>query len=105
MSDRLGQIRALLADAPDDAFLLYALATELTRGGNAEAGIATFERLRARHPDYIGLYYHLGTALATAGRKFDADAVYADGIERARRLGDRHALSELMNVRMNLEVD
>ena len=104
MSDRLQQIRTLLTSSPDDAFLLYALATELTQAGEVAAGIVAYEDLRARHPDYVGLYYHLGAALAAAGRSGEADAAYADGIARARRLGDQHALSELMNARMNLAV-
>lgn len=105
MPNRLAQLRALLEATPDDAFLGYALATELYRSGDHAAGIAAFEALRARHPDYVGLYYHLGAALAERGQREAADAVFADGIARARRLGDRHALAELQNIRLNVGLE
>lgn len=91
----------MLADNPDDAFLTFALATELRNAGRLEAAVETFTALRERHPDYLGLYYHLGAVLLELGRVTAADEVFADGIARARRLGDHHTLSELQNIRTN----
>ncbi len=95
----------MLTATPADAFLNFALATELVNAGDLEGGRAAYERLRAEHPEYIGLYYHLGSTLLKLGRGAEADAVFADGIERARAAGDQHSLSELQNVRLNARLD
>ena len=105
MNDRLAQIRALLAASPGDAFLAYALATELVQSGDLVAGVAAYEDLRRRHPDYVALYYHYGAALLALERPDEADAVFADGITRARAAGDQHAVSELQNIRLNASLD
>ena len=105
MNDRLAQIRALLAASPDDAFLGYALATELVQAGDLGAAVDAYGALRRRHPDYVGLYYHYGATLLKLDRGDEADAVFADGIERARAAGDQHALAELQNLRLNASLD
>ena len=105
MNARLQQIRALLADSPDDAFLLYALATEWVQTGELEEAAAAFADLRARHPDYVGLYYHYGATLLKLERRAEADAVFAEGIARARAAKDRHALAELQNIRLNASLE
>ena len=105
MNARLQQIRALLAETPDDAFLLYALATEWVQAGELERATEAFANLRARHPDYVGLYYHYGATLLKLGRAEAADAVFAEGIAVARAAGDRHALSELQNIRLNASLE
>lgn len=105
MNDRLAQIRALLADAPEDAFLNYALATELVQAGRLDDAVVAYETLRRRHPDYVGLYYHYGETLLKLGRGDEADAVFADGIARAKAVGDQHALAELQNLRLNASLD
>lgn len=95
----------MLAATPGDAFLAYALATELCNGGDLSAGVQAFEQLREAHPSYLGLYYHLGAALIKLERPAEADAVFADGITRAHAAGDHHALAELRNVRMNAQLE
>ncbi len=105
MPDRLQRIREMLSATPGDAFLQYALATELCNAGDLAAGIAAYESLRSVHPDYLGLYYHLGATLLKIGRTADADVVFADGIARSRAAGDQHTLSELQNIRLNAQLD
>ena len=105
MNARLPQIRALLAESPDDAFLLYALATEWVQAGELERAAEAFADLRARHPGYVGLYYHYGATLLQLGRATEADAVFAEGIAQAAAAHDQHALAELRNIRLNAALD
>ena len=105
MNARLAQIRALLAESPGDAFLLYALATEWVRAGELERAAEAFADLRARHSDYVGLYYHYGATLLKLERAGEADAVFAEVIAQARAAGDQHSLSELQNIRLNASLD
>ena len=105
MNARLQQIRALLAESPDDAFLLYALATEWVQAGELEKAAAAYADLRARHPDYVALYYHYGATLLQLARPAEADAILAEGIAQARTAGDQHALAELQNLRLNASLE
>lgn len=99
---RKAHIEALLKDAPDDAFLRFALAKELEKEG-ADAGARdVYERLLADQPEYVGTYYHLGKTLERLGAAGDAWRVYSDGIAVTKRLGEQHAMRELAGARLEL---
>ena len=103
--DRMKKILSLLEDQPDDQFLNYALAQEYQRQENYELAIRQYRRLKEINEEYVGLYYHLADCLTQLGTKSEAMMVYDEGIIVAKRLNDQHALSELQNARMNLEMD
>lgn len=102
---RLEQLQSLLADSPQDSFLLFAVAKEFESQGNDEQARAHYEQLRRADPDYIGLYYHLGKLLERQSDLAGAVAVYRDGIDRARSAGDLHAMSELAGAKLALTDD
>ena len=54
---RLEQLREMLAEEPNDPFLIYALATEYLNTDKAKARLY-FEILLSKYPDYAGTYYH-----------------------------------------------
>jgi tetratricopeptide (TPR) repeat protein len=95
----------MLGDDPDNAFLLYALAKEYEYQQQTTEALDTFLDLKGKHPDYVGLYYHLGKLLESTGRPEDALAAYNEGVQVAKQLADHHALSELLNARANLETE
>ena len=99
---RLQQLLQLLAESPDDAFLLFALAKEEEKLGRPEKALARFLELREKRPDYTGLYYHLGKLYEDQQQPAAAWEAYSTGMEVARRAGDQHALSELAGARLNL---
>lgn len=103
--DRLEQLKRMLEEDPDEAFLMYAMAKELENQGLHEKALGWFSDLKSKHPDYVGMYYHLGKLLETLRRKEDALVSYDEGIQVARRLSDHHALAELMNAKTNLEME
>jgi len=96
--DRLAKLLEFLKNEPDDAFLLYALATEYLRLNQADTALNYYERLMTDHPKYVGTYYHLGKLYEALNRKDDAISTYETGMKTARELRDNHALSELQGV-------
>ncbi|MDX1685604.1 MAG: tetratricopeptide repeat protein [Saprospiraceae bacterium] len=103
--ERMEHIKSMLAAEPKDEFLHYAMAQEYQKNEQYQEAIEWYNKLKELNPDYVGLYYHLAECLAKSGAKSEAMGVYDQGIEVAARLQDLHALSELKNARLNLEMD
>ncbi len=99
---RKAQIEAMLADSPQDSFLRFALAKEHEKEGAAAGAREVYEAIVADDPDYPGTYYHLGKLLEKLGEDAEAWRVYTTGIAVTKRLGEKHAMSELAGARMEL---
>jgi tetratricopeptide (TPR) repeat protein len=95
MSNRLTALLQLLEADARDSFTIFALAKEYeTLGDDAEA-LRYYTRLQELDPGYVGLYYHLGKLYERMARPEAALSAYRQGLEAARKAGDRHAWSEL----------
>lgn len=103
MSARLEQLLKFLEQSPGDAFLRFALAKEYEKLGDDDRTARYYALLLDENPDYIGTYYHYGKWLEHRDQPLQALAVYDRGIALARSQGDRHALSELSEARLNLD--
>lgn len=99
---RKAQIQAMLADSPTDAFLRFALAKEHEKEGDDAGAKKIYEALVAEQPEYVGTYYHLGKTLERLKEETEAWRIYSEGITVTKRLGERHAMSELAGARMEL---
>ena len=99
-NDRLNQLNQFLAENPDDPFLLFALARETEKLGDAEQALEAYRKLASEHPGYIGTYYHFGNLLRTFGKENEAQEVFRLGMLQARKAGDNHALAELQRIAM-----
>lgn len=105
MTNRLQVLLDLLQSSPDDSFVLYALAKEYEKADQAQEALAYYLRLKSTDPEYLALYYHLGKLYEdTLEQPQEALDIYQEGIELAKKKGDRHTLAELSNARMNLEL-
>ena len=102
---RIDQLMAFLKESPDDAFLNYALATEYVGLGDDDKAEVIFRELLEKHPDYIATYYHLGKLLERKTDKESAILIYEKGIEKAKKIGERHSLSELQSALLELQYD
>ncbi|MCU0451701.1 MAG: tetratricopeptide repeat protein [Bernardetiaceae bacterium] len=91
---RLGQLLALLAEEPDDPFLLYALATEY-RAEQPERSLALYEQLLTQHPGYVATYYHAAALYRELGQPQMARQVYQTGLAQTQTPAHRHAHGEL----------
>jgi len=92
---RLQQLLAFFEAEPNDAFIVYALATEYRAQEPARAW-EFYQKLLTEHPDYVGTYYHAGKLLEQFDKKDQAEKVYRTGLVVARRAGQQHAASELL---------
>ena len=102
-SDRLAQLRTLLADEPRDAFLRYAVALELKRLGKGEEALDTLEALVTEVPEHIPTYYQLALLLADVGRTAEAMSACQAGALRCLVDGDRRTRAELLALYATLE--
>ena len=105
MSERLDQLRALLAEEPGDAFVRYAIALELKRKGDMEGAANDLEALLKDDPKYIACYYQLALILADLGRTGEAVHVCEIGSLQCITTGDRKARTELLELKNALTGD
>lgn len=84
-----------LEQNPGDAFARYGLAMEYSKLGRTEQALAEFNKLLQLHPDYTNGYFMAAQTLERAGRTAEAKKMLENGIEAARRTGNKHALSEM----------
>ena len=94
-TSRIQQLFDFLKEDPQDAFTLYSLAYEFLREGQPEKAIEYFNTLKQHHPDYVGLYYHLGKAYQSLELYDKAKESFQDGIEIAIEKEDKHNIEEL----------
>ena len=105
MSSRLERLKELLKQSPGDAFIRFAIAKELEKSGKLNEAVEMLRSVVSDSPEYVGAYYHLAALLARCDDVKEALKIYDKGIAVAREQGDDHALAELRNARMNLELE
>ena len=103
-NSRLNQLLKYLENDPDDSFLIFALAKEYEMQNQLEMALQKYLQLKEKDSDYIGLYYHLAKLYETLKKETLALSVYNEGLELGKKLKDFHAISELNNAKMNLEL-
>jgi len=104
MTQRMTDLMKLLEEDPNDSFLLFAIAKEYENMGMPDQAEHYYLTLRKANPSYVGLYYHLAKLYEDTGKVEDALNIYDEGIFMANKMHDQHALAELKNAKMNLEL-
>ena len=102
-SNRLAMLTEFLEQNPSDAFARYGLAMEYSKLGEIDSALDQFSRLLELHPDYTNGYFMAAQTLERAGRTAEARKMLENGIEAAKRTGNRHALSEMSGMLEELE--
>jgi tetratricopeptide (TPR) repeat protein len=95
MPNREDQLKRLLAQDPDDAFLLYALAQEYAKDGNHSGAVACYDRCLTSDESYCYAYYHKARSQQALGDLAGAVATLRSGLDQARAAGDEKAASEI----------
>jgi len=93
--NRLQMLSEFLEQNPSDAFARYGLAMEYSKAGQIDQALEQFNKLLAMHPDYTNAYFMAAQTLERVGRTPEAKTMLANGIEAAKRTGNKHALSEM----------
>jgi tetratricopeptide (TPR) repeat protein len=94
-TNRLALLTEFLEQNPSDAFARYGLAMEHSRLGQIDAALQQFSKLLELHPDYTNGYFMAAQTLERAGRTAEAKKMLENGIDAAKRTGNKHALSEM----------
>jgi tetratricopeptide (TPR) repeat protein len=92
---RLEMLAQFLEQNPSDAFARYGLAMEYSKAGQTEQALAEFNKLLELHPDYTNGYFMAAQTLERNGRTAEAKKMLENGVEAAKRTGNKHALSEM----------
>ncbi len=99
---RREQIEKMLAQDPQDAFLLYALAMEWISENQVEKALDQLQQLLAMHVDYVPAYLQAGQLLAQMARTSEAVHLLEQGMQQARIQNDLHAFEEMELLRQSL---
>lgn len=103
--NRLEQLQSMLDDAPDDPFLIYAVAREYEQQQITMQALLMYEHLLQEHPEYTATYLPYARLLFTAGNRTEALALLEKGIERAVSQKDQHTANEMKSQRMTWSGD
>ena len=94
MSRRL-KLEQMLEKSPQDVFLNFGLAMELSKEGRTDDALAQFDRVLGLDPAYLSAHFQKGSTLIAARRAPDARSALAAGIAAAQATGDVHAAGEM----------
>ncbi|MCH7814104.1 MAG: hypothetical protein IID40_08800 [Planctomycetes bacterium] len=92
------QLDKLLAAEPDDVFLNFGLAMELSKEASKAPALKQFARIIELDADYTAAYYQQGRLLLGLGDREQARQVLTAGVEATKRTGDAHAQSEMQEL-------
>jgi predicted Zn-dependent protease len=92
----------MLVDEPQDTFLRYSLAMELSSAGQVENALSLLLELTRDEPPYVPAYFRSAQILADEQRVAEARSFLRDGIETARAQGDLHAAGEMSEMLADL---
>lgn len=104
-SNRKQELENIVAENPNDTFALFALAKVYEAEENYNKSIQLFENLIIIDKNYIGVYYHLAKNYEKIQEIKKALNIYEQGIKIASEQKKIHALSELRNAKLNLELE
>jgi Tfp pilus assembly protein PilF len=95
-SNRLEQLLKFYKEDPNDAFTIYAIATEYLKSDTSLAR-QYFEILLSKHPEYLPTYYHVAHLYEELNKINLAENAYLKGIALAEKQGNTTTLRELKN--------
>ena len=91
----ISQLEKLLGTPRDGALLRYSLGLEHAKAGNAERATEYLRQAVAKDPLYSAAWKMLGRTLSELRRDEEALEAYRQGIEAAKKKGDRQAEKEM----------
>jgi predicted Zn-dependent protease len=99
----ISQLEKLLGTPRDGALLRYSLGIEYAKAGDSARAIEYLRDAVAREPLYSAAWKALGKALVDANLPEEALNAYRQGIEAAKKKGDRQAEKEMTVFARRLE--
>ncbi len=102
--NRIQQLKAMLADEPQEPFLHYALALEYRKLADKVETVNHFTVLLRDFPDYLPTYYAFGTYLAEAGETKEALICLHKGFALAQSQAESKTAREIRALIEELEM-
>jgi tetratricopeptide (TPR) repeat protein len=99
----ISQLEKLLGTPRDGALLRYSLGIEYAKAGDLARAIEYLREAVARDPLYSAAWKALGKALIDSNFPEEALTAYRQGIEAAKKKGDRQAEKEMTVFARRLE--
>ena len=99
----ISSLEKLLGTPRDNALLRYSLGLEYARAGERERALEFLREAVRRDALYSAAWKALGKLLAEMNRSADALEAYRQGIEAAKKKGDRQAEKEMTVFARRLE--
>jgi Tfp pilus assembly protein PilF len=99
----ISQLEKLLGTPRDGALLRYSLGIEYIKAGDLARAIDYLREAVARDPLYSAAWKALGKALVDSNLPEEAVSAYRQGIEAAKKKGDRQAEKEMTVFARRLE--
>jgi len=103
--DRIKYLLELYEQDSSDTFTQFALGFEYHKKGQLQDALYWYESILHSHPDYTGLYYHLGKLYLDLDRTGDAKMIYEKGIRICTQLDQIKDCGELQQALMELDYD
>jgi Tfp pilus assembly protein PilF len=92
---RLDALKGMVEQAPADSRVRFMLAMEYSNTQQFADAKREFDELILRDPNYVSAYFMAGRICESVGDMAGARGYLEVGIETARKIGDRHAESEM----------
>jgi Tfp pilus assembly protein PilF len=102
-TERVEQLKSILAQDPASTFARYALGMEYMTAGDTDAALREFRAVLDVDANYANAWFMGAQALRQVERIAEAVAWLNDGIACAQRAGNRHAESEMQSLLDELE--
>jgi Tfp pilus assembly protein PilF len=99
----ISQLEKLLGTPRDGALLRYSLGIEYMKAGDLARAIEYLREAVARDPLYSAAWKALGKTLVDSNLPEEALSAYRQGIEAAKKKGDRQAEKEMTVFARRLE--
>lgn len=101
--DKRSRLQALLDEAPNDSFLLFALAKEWEKY-DPDVAIKYYLQLKSVDPEYLALYFHLGQLYYEQSQNEKSQQILKAGLKIAKQQGDKKTEGELQQLLLNVEM-
>ncbi len=95
VATRRQKIEEMLLSEPNDVFLRYSLAMELSKEGLLDQSLGLLRELSDGTPRYVPAFFRAAQLLAEHDDFDSARTFLREGIEEARAQGDQHAAAEM----------
>jgi tetratricopeptide (TPR) repeat protein len=92
---RQEKILQMLAETPNDTFLLFAMGLEKVKENNDKEALTYFNKILSVNENYCAVYFHLGKLFERQQKENEALTIYEKGMDICKKLNEMHNFNEL----------